>query len=110
MEVRDACPSSTQAPARRESTLTRPSIALRNASCLFLTLTPAALAALAARRHLEHSTMTSIAFDIDIKSPARVAKTPVQKRLEQLSPKKSPSSPAIEEKLAKAEEAHKVCV
>ncbi len=56
------------------------------------------------------TTMAPVAFDIDIKSPAPVAKTPVQKRLEQLSPKKSPSSPAIEEKLAKAEEAHKVCV
>lgn len=56
------------------------------------------------------TSMAPVAFDIDIKSPAPVAKTPVQKRLEQLSPKKSPSSPAIEEKLAKAEEAHKVCV
>ena len=54
------------------------------------------------------TTMAPVAFEIDVKSPAPAAKTPVQKRLEQLSPKKSPSSPAIDEKLAKGEEARKV--
>ena len=110
MEVRDACSSSAQAPARRQSALTRSPIALCAAACRFLTLSPAALAARRQRKHATMTTMAPVAFDIDIKSPAPVAKTPVQKRLEQLSPKKSPSSPAIEEKLAKAEEAHKVCV
>jgi len=54
--------------------------------------------------------MTSLApvvFEVDIKSPVSACKTPVQKRLEQQSPK-GISSPAIDEKLAKSEEARKV--
>ena len=60
------------------------------------------------RKRATMTTMAPVAFEIDVKSPAPAAKTPVQKRLEQLSPKKSPSSPAIDEKLAKCDEARKV--
>lgn len=57
------------------------------------------------------TTLAPVAFELEgFKSPASVAKTPVQKRLEQHSPK-TPCSPAnLEEKLAKGEEARKVRV
>ena len=57
-------------------------------------------------------TMTAlapIAFEVDIKSPAPAAKTPVQLRLEkQMSPKDTASPANLEERLAKSEEARKV--
>ena len=51
-----------------------------------------------------------VALEFDFKSPVRTSKTPVQKRLEQFSPKSKYDSPAkIEEKLSAAEQARQVC-
>ena len=51
-----------------------------------------------------------VALEFDFKSPVRISKTPVQKRLEQFSPKSKYDSPAkIEEKLSAAEQARQVC-
>ena len=55
------------------------------------------------------TSMAPVAFELEgFKSPAPAAKTPVQKRLEGMSPK-SPGSPAnLDEKLAKCEQARQV--
>jgi hypothetical protein len=56
------------------------------------------------------SVLAPVAFEIeDFKSPARAVKTPVQKRLEQSSPKSSASPAQLEEKLLKSEQARQVC-